>query len=531
MDANQITRIVSILTTFYRLWAQATRCDPSSFVFCFRAKFFKQIKLVAVTKWFLKQNMDFGKMSLTRLNNRNYRSWAFKVKMTLMREGTWGFVEPGVAPSPITDVWIEGDAKARATIALLVEDNQHSLIYNKTTAKTTWDTLKAHHQKATLTGKVALLKEICSANYKEGENMEEFLYSMEELYSRLENAGERLSQYMQVAMVLRSLPKAFDALTTALENRSDDDLTMELVRSKLIDESDKLYSGGAAEERALKAANANNTEAIVCFFCGKPGHKKRTCKLFLRQKSSDKKKGSERLKTVRENDQVSFLFSVRSRVPVITRAWLIDSGASSHLANDEQLFTRLDKSVRREISTADGKPLRTEGIGDCVIQCVDDLGKNTSVTITDVIFAPDIECNLLSVGKLSSKGVCVQFNKSNCKLLYGAKVVAVADKVGGLYRLNMADQRAMLVKGSRHTKECQHSWHRRLGHRDPVALKELERKNLASGIRIRDCGIRTTCECCVKAKMSRPPFPKQSEKKSKEVLATVCRYNNNLMTT
>lgn len=90
-----------------------------------------------------------------------------------------------------------------------------------------------------------------------------------------------------------------------------------------------------------------------------------------------------------------------------------------------------------------------------MVQCVDDLGKNISLTITvNVIFTSDIECNLLSEGKLSSKGVCVQFNKSNCKLLYGAKVVAVADKVGDLQRLNMADDWAMSVKGSRHTKEC-----------------------------------------------------------------------------
>ena len=203
--------------------------------------------------FFARAKMDFSKVGVIRLNNRNYRSWAFKVQMLMMREGTWTYVDPGVAPTPVTPEWTEGDSKARATIALLVEDNQHNLIMTKNTAKETWDALKAHHHKATLTGKVSLLKEICNANYREGENMEDFLYGMEDLYSRLENSGEKLSANMQVVMILRSLPKAFDALTTALESRTDKELTMDLVRAKLIDESEKLYGGKVQEERVLKA--------------------------------------------------------------------------------------------------------------------------------------------------------------------------------------------------------------------------------------------------------------------------------------
>lgn len=37
-------------------------------------------------------------------------------------------------------------------------------------------------------------------------------------------------------MVLKSMPDSFDILTTALESRSDDELTMELVNRKLLDE-------------------------------------------------------------------------------------------------------------------------------------------------------------------------------------------------------------------------------------------------------------------------------------------------------
>lgn len=120
-------------------------------------------------------------------------------------------------------------------------------------------------------------------------------------------------------MILRSLPKAFDGLTTALESRSDQDLTMELVRTKLIDESEKLYGGKSQEERVLRV-NSDMKSAGVCFFCGRSGHKKRDCKEFLTRKNAEsnvekkkknKPKQKEKVKQVQENDTRSFTFMVR----------------------------------------------------------------------------------------------------------------------------------------------------------------------------------------------------------------------------
>lgn len=473
--------------------------------------------------------MDFSKVGVVRLNNRNYRSWAFKVQMLMMREGTWKYVDPGVAPAPVTPDWTEGDSRARATIALLVEDNQHNLIMSQATAKGTWDALKSHHHKATLTGKVSLLKEICSTNYREGENMEEFLYGMEELYSRLENSGEKLSANMQVAMILRSLPKAFDALTTALESRSDQDLTMELVRAKLIDESEKLYGGKAQEERVLKAKNEHKS-AGVCFFCGQPGHKKRECREFLsrknagegedKKKKKNKQKQEEKVKQVRENDNRSFTFMVRHndsrrRVP---HSWLVDSGATSHMCNDKSAFTVMEHESRSSVTVADGSENQVEGVGDCLIKCVDDSGETIELTLRGVLYVPTLEGNMISIGKLAAKGVRAIFDNNGCKLVYGNTVVAVADKVSDMYWLRVAQDRVMKSESREHTKNCQHTWHRRLGHRSPDVLGEMKRNDLVTGLNVVDCGIRCTCECCIEGKMARPSFPQVAEKTSTQVL-------------
>ena len=51
---------------------------------------------------------------------------------------------------------------------------------------------------------------------------------------------------------------------------------------------------------------------------------------------------------------------------------------------------------------------------------------------------------------------------------------------------------------------------RKFGHRDPDAIKELQNKDLAEGIKIADCKIEETCQSCIEGKMSRKPSPSES---------------------
>lgn len=85
-----------------------------------------------------------------------------------------------------------------------------------------------------------------------------------------------------------------------------------------------------------------------------------------------------------------------------------------------------------------------------------------------------------------------------------------------LYKLRTAQ--AALMTNQQHRKNCQHTWHRKLGHRDVSAIKDLTTKELVTGIRIEDCGLHSVCECCIKEKMSRTPFSKMSHSKSKSIL-------------
>lgn len=469
---------------------------------------------------FFLEAMEWAK--IVKLNNSNYQAWSFSVKALLRRKQLWKHVEPGTPPEPITDAWNDSDERTLATIHLMVDESQYALIRDKTTAKDTWAALKAHHERTTLGQRVTLLRQITNQNFKVGDNMEAYLAVIEKQYARLENSGFEMQECLKVALILRGLPESFNPLTTALEARNEDELTLDLVKVKLLDEAEKLRKRSGSDEQVLRTGGASASQkSVVCYHCGKPGHRKRNCKAYLAEcgGNADPKREKAKAKTVRENDAKSFTFMVRSGKQDAS-AWVIDSGATSHLAKNRNSFVRLDESVRPEISTADGKVLRTAGVGDCEIECVNGRNEKVSITLTGVIFAPGLEGNLISVPKLAEKGVRAEFDADQCRLVYDGSVIATADRVSGLYRLNVVEK-SLLVSDKQHNTDCLHTWHRRLGHRDPDAIGEVERRGLASGMKIKPCGIRMTCESCVEGKMARPPFPQAAEKKSKAVLDIV----------
>ena len=472
------------------------------------------------------------RVGISKLNGSNYSTWKTKVEFLLVRDDLWRYIV-GARPAVIEEAsgsnaaaieaWNNGDQKARATIGLLLEDSQLSLIKASKTAKQTWDALREHYEKATLTIQVSLLKDICDKRYSDGEDIERHVFEMEDLFERLSVAGQELDRNLQVAMVLRSLPESFNTLTTALETRPDGDLTLELIKIKLKDEVAKRGSRGGAES-VLKADTEKRKKApLLCNICQKPGHKARQCRSRNNETQSSErqeKRYQSKAKTAREDPQEDarkdFSFVALQQVSE-RNVWIINSGATSHMCVDRGYFETLNTSVKQVVYLADGKKTTTEGIGSCKLVWESSEGERCNVLLSDMMYVPQFETNLISVKKLAAKGVKLVFDADGCRILKDDKVIGDTTTSGGLYKLRTVHE-ALRVSETKHNPDCVHTWHRILGHREPDAIRELANKGLATGIKLRDCGCYVTCECCVEGKLARLPFPKRSGIKSKQPL-------------
>lgn len=248
---------------------------------------------------------DGWRASFAKLGNGNYASWKFRMRSLLEREDLWDTVEK---PKPEEvdagyEQWKKSDVKARATIALFVEYNQLRFVKKCDTARKMWENLKECHEKATIGNQAMLLQQLCSKNLCEGGNVEKHLEEIECLYERLDNAGVELNELLRIIMMLRSLPPSYNSFVTSLENRPQQDLTMDLVVARLRDEYQKRsgQSGHSDSEKALKVSDKSERK---CFYCSKPGHYKNNCRKFLADKcgenASESRKSSGSFQAVKQ---------------------------------------------------------------------------------------------------------------------------------------------------------------------------------------------------------------------------------------
>jgi len=189
------------------------------------------------------------------------------------------------------------------------------------------------------------------------------------------------------------------------------------------------------------------------------------------------------------------------------------------MCSDKSFFTCCDPEHNRTVTLANGKSLKTAGIGEGFVQCTRDSGASRTIKLTDVLYVPELRGNLISVKKLTSKGYKVSFEDRRCVISRAGEVFATATDSHGLYALDVTHEALSVV--DRGKPECIHVWHNRLGHRDPNAISLLDKNEGARDFHIKPCDVLQACECCIKAKMTKVPTPKKSESTTTEVLELI----------
>lgn len=405
--------------------------------------------------------------------------------------------------------WEEDDEQCLARVVLCIDDSQVTHVRSAVSAKQAWNMLKQYHERNTLTNKVCIMRRICSTKLSEGGNIEQHLGELTDMFQKLVDLGDELIDSWKVALVLSSLPASYDTLVTALESRPEADLTISMVHEKLVSEYKRRSdsNGGASNSTALKVTSNAESE---CFFCKRKGHMKKDCRKYKKWKEGKEKEGEKQQKANKVSDDThsEFLFTISPRSGSMNQ-WIIDSGATCHVASNKSFFRSLGNACT-DLAVANGERIKVEGKGTCMIDVINENGKTITVTARDVLFAPQLEGNLLSVKKLLDGNLTVNFTGDGCEIRKGDLQIAIADETSGLYVLRQPNKAYAVT--SAHKSNCIHSLHRAFGHRDPVAIRDMCTKDMVDGIQVADCGIKEKCEVCLKAKQARLPFAKSISK-------------------
>ncbi|XP_070018827.1 uncharacterized protein [Nicotiana sylvestris] len=89
--------------------------------------------------------------------------------------------------------------------------------------------------------------------------------------------------------------------------------------------------------------------------------------------------------------------------------WLIDSGCTNHMTYDKNLFKEFTSMGNKKVRIGNGDYILTKGKGIVAIPT-----KSGTKKSSDVLYVPDIDQNLLSVGQLMKKEFKVSFEDKHC---------------------------------------------------------------------------------------------------------------------
>lgn len=92
--------------------------------------------------------------------------------------------------------------------------------------------------------------------------------------------------------------------------------------------------------------------------------------------------------------------------------WYLDTGCSKHMCGEKEAFSSLDESFRSSIKFGNSSKISVMGKGKVTIQTKG----NSTHTITNVLFVPNLNTNLLSVGQLQEKGYEIFIKDGVCQI-------------------------------------------------------------------------------------------------------------------
>ncbi|KAK1429874.1 hypothetical protein QVD17_12169 [Tagetes erecta] len=191
---------------------------------------------------------------------------------------------------------------------------------------------------------------------------------------------------------------------------------------------------------------------------------------------------------------------------VVNSHWHIDSGCSRHMTGLKDLLTNYRIINGGYVAFAgDKKGGKMIGQGEV---------SNSSLTLEDVNYVPELAFNLLSVSQICDKNIPMMFLPNECLFLKPEftipedMVIMRAPRRNDTYMLNMGSKESnstvtcLLSKASSFES---FQWHKRLGHINFKILNKLVKNNLVRGLPLKDFSVVEKCMACAKGKQHKKP--------------------------
>lgn len=224
---------------------------------------------------------------IVQFNGTNYENWSFRVKMYLDAVNVLEVIESALEDDASNEKKIkyrEMDTKAKCIIVSCIHDDYLDYVRDKSSAIQMWNALKNVFTVRSSTNQTILRKQLAKLKLSGDTKMMDHFLEFDGLVRQLKSAGAKLDERDLVSQLFVSLPESYDPLITALENIKEDELTLSVVKQRLLAEEakrgDRIEDHGVGKSGTVFVARKNNKFKFNGKYhnCGKMGHMKMNCR-------------------------------------------------------------------------------------------------------------------------------------------------------------------------------------------------------------------------------------------------------------
>ncbi|GAQ93208.1 hypothetical protein KFL_013600025 [Klebsormidium nitens] len=336
--------------------------------------------------------------------------------------------------------------EAKALIGLHVRQQHLGAILEAENAKVAWDALKKTYKNKTAARKLQLRHELSTLKMQSGESVATYVGRAQDLYWDLIAAGSDIKPDDLSFSVLAGLSSRFEGVVTVFTTTKEELDPVEKLLPKLqvfeqrhglLGEQDSGASGSATAV-AYVAKGGSGKASMPCHKCGKLGHFARECRSGARV--PEKPKTGKKCYTCDSPDHLKKDWPKKEKtggrqgIALVaregpeTRRWIVDSGASQHMAGIKKLFSTLKmlEPGTRAIKFGNKGFLEVAGVGTVELRCETSTGERLNF-LQEVAYVPDVTENLFSVKKATAVGAEVVFRGEVCEMSTDGEVMLRAE--------------------------------------------------------------------------------------------------------
>ena len=339
------------------------------------------------------------------------------------------------------------DTKASAIIGLTLGSQQLQQVSRCKITAEMWSTLQGVYQRKSSMNKMKARREFYTVEMTVGEGMLSYINRVRNLGKNLKAMGGEVTEVEVAISVLNGLTSKYENLLVAPDAKGEDELSLDFVKSRLLQEYRRHADKSPATKRngnmALVSANyreqgrRGDISKIECYSCHTFGQISRDRPEFKAKKPRQDKVAAIEADDGCDSEDAICLVGNAADTDDISKSWLVDSAASAHMCWMRGCFDEYHTTTGRSVTVGEKRSVATAGVGTVVLTFIVQ-EKMLKIKLGKVLHVPSMGFKNMSVGTLEERGADVSFKKDKTIIKMSGKSSACGTRESELRHLDMA---------------------------------------------------------------------------------------------